>query len=240
MVDKSVFIKLGMQNVNIKDLTEASEVIKFLIKKYSASEIIKKTGVDKNVLYRLEHQQNVTLENWLKIKRCFPELFVPDNTEIGEIPIMGQLTGNKVLPLNPAQPKIFNAPKKAIEDWSPCVAYINNQPNAFTGTIRIFSTRGIDENKINKQCFNRLIIIFPEGELPCFGICRPNEKWTTWQLLDAYTGEKLHSGKINDEINWWRYTFTTSLYLMENETSHQYNQKNTEQWYHNIHKLTGN
>ena len=42
MVDKSVFIKLGMQNVNIKDLTEASEVIKFLIKKYTASEIIKK------------------------------------------------------------------------------------------------------------------------------------------------------------------------------------------------------
>ena len=115
MVDKSVFIKIGMQNVNIKDLTEASEVIKYLIKKYSASEIIKKTGVDKNVLYRLEHQQNITLENWLKIKRCFPELFVPDNTEIGEIPIMGQLTGNKVLPLNPAQPKIFNAPKKLLK-----------------------------------------------------------------------------------------------------------------------------
>ena len=151
---------------------------------------------------------------------------------------MGQLTGNKVLPLNPAQPKIFNAPKKAIEDWSPCVAYINNQPNAFTGTVRVFSTKGIDDTKINQQCFNRLIIIFPEDELPRFGVCRPNEKWTTWQLLDAYTGEKLYSGKINDEINWWRYTFTTSLYLMENETSQQYNQKNTEQWYHNVHKLS--
>ena len=225
-----------MSSIDIKELKDASELIKNLVKKYTKPEIIKQTGLDKNVIYRLENQQNVTLENFLAIKRAFPDEF-NNNNEIGEIPIMGEINGSKVLPLNPSQPKNFNAPAKALEDWSPCIAYINKQPNAFSGTVRIFSSKHIDEKTINQQCFNRLILLFPEQSEPLFGVCRPNIKGTTWQLLDVYTGEELTKGKINDKIIWWRYAFTTSLYLMENHVSKEYNEIETEKWYHNIHKI---
>lgn len=233
-MDKSVLIKLGMQNVKIQTLEEASEVIKYLIKTYSTPEIIKKSGVDKNVLYRLEHKQNVTLDNWLKIKRCFPEVFEETNSAIGEIPIIGQINGNEIVPINPSQPKVFQAPQKAIEDWSPCICFINNQPNAFTGSIRMFSTKGVDHEQINSKCFNRLVIMYPENSLPKFGVLRPNMKQTSWELLDVYKGTKLLSGKVGDKMSWWRYTFTTSLYLMENETAEKYNKDTTENWYNKL------
>lgn len=226
-----------MSSVDVKELKDASELIKNLIRKYSKPEVLKLTGLDKNVIYRLENQQNVTLENFLAIKRAFPDDF-NNNNEIGEIPIMGEISGSKVLPLNPSQPKHFNAPAKALEDWSPCIAYMNTQPNAFTGTVRIFSSKHIDEKRINTQCFNRLIMVFPENNVPKFGVCRPNIKGSTWQLLDAYTGEELIKGKTNDKLIWWRYAFTTSLYLMENHVSQEYNKDKTEQWYHNVHKLS--
>ena len=227
---------LEMSSIDIKELKDASELIKNLVKKYSKPEVIKQTGLDKNVIYRLENQQNVTLENFLAIKRAFPDEF-NNNNEIGEIPIMGEINGSKVLPLNPSQPKHFNAPAKALEDWSPCIAYINIQPNAFTGTVRIFSSKHIDEKKINQQCFNRLIMVFPERDVPLFGVCKPNVKGTSWQLLDAYTGEELLKGKLNENLIWWRYAFTTSLYLMENHASKEYNETETDKWYQKIHKI---
>ena len=236
MVDKSVLNLLSMQDVNIQNLDDASDVIKYLIRTHSREEIIKNAGVDKNVLYRLEHNQNVTLDNWLKIKRCYPEVFLPDTTTIGEIPIMGQMTGSEIIPCNPSQPKVFNAPQKAIEDWSPCIAYLNNQPNAFTGTVRIFSTKNIQHQFINNQCFNRLVILYPKDKHPKFGVVRPNMKLTTWKLLDAYNGDLLLNGKVGDVMSWWRYTFTTSLHLMENEVSNKYNMDTTEDWYSNIKK----
>ena len=226
-----------MSSVDVKELKDASELIKNLIRKYSKQEIIKQTGLDKNVIYRLENKQNVTLDNFLAIKRAFPDEF-NNNNEIGEVPIMGEINGSKVLPLNPSQPKHFNAPAKALIDWSPCIAYMNTQPNAFTGTVRIFSSKHIDEKTINKQCFNRLIMIFPEHNVPVFGVCRPNMKGTSWQLLDAYTGEELHKGKTHDKLIWWRYAFTCSLYLMENHISQEYNTVETEKWYHNVHKIS--
>ena len=230
-MDKSVLNLLSMQDVNIQNLDDASDVIKYLIRTHSRENIIKNAGVDKNVLYRLEHNQNVTLDNWLKIKRCYPEVFLPDTTTIGEIPIMGQITGNEIMPCNPSQPKVFNAPQKAIIDWSPCIAYLNNQPNAFTGTVRIFSTRGIQHDVINSQCFNRLVILYPKDKHPKFGVVRPNMKLTTWKLLDVYNGSVLLEGKVGDTMSWWRYTFTSSLHLMENETSDKYNKEQTEDWY---------
>lgn len=222
-----------MSSVDVKELKDASELIKNLIKKYSKSEILKLTGLDKNVIYRLENQQNVTLENFLAIKRAFPEAFT-NNNEIGEISIMGEIRGSKVLPLNPSQPKHFCVPINAIKDWSPCIAYINTQPNAFTGTLRIFTTKNIDEKTINNQCFNRLIMIFPNNEAPIFGVCRPNFKGSSWQLLDAYTGEELHKGKTHDKLIWWRYAFTSSLYLMENHISQEYNKEQTDKWINNV------
>tara|TARA_B100001057_G_scaffold158449_1_gene159025 strand:+ start:1169 stop:1876 length:708 start_codon:yes stop_codon:yes gene_type:complete len=229
-MDKSVLSLLSMQDVNITNLNEASEVVKYLINKYSREEIIKKANIDKNVLYRLEHSQNVTLDNWLKIKRGYPELFIADPVAIGEIPIMGQIVGNKIIPLNPAQPKVFNAPAKAVEDWSPCIAYLNHQPNAFQGSIRIFSTRNIDSDTIGQQCFNRLVLMFPHNDEPKFGVCRPNIKLTSWKLHDPYNGDVLLNGNVGDKVSWWRWTFTTSLYVMENETSKKYDQDCTEDW----------
>ena len=49
-------------------LKDASRLIKTLTQKYSHKEVLEKTGLDKNVLYRLENEQNVTLANFLKIK----------------------------------------------------------------------------------------------------------------------------------------------------------------------------
>ena len=229
-MDKSVLNLLSMQDVNIKNLDEASEVVKYLISKYSREEIIKKSNIDKNVLYRLEHSQNVTLDNWLKIKRGYPELFIADPVAIGEVPIMGQIVGNKIIPLNPAQPKVFNAPAKAVEDWSPCIAYLNHQPNAFQGSIRIFSTRNLNTKTINNQCFNRLVLMFPTGSEPVFGVCRPNVKHTEWKLLDPYNGDTLLHGLTGDRVSWWKWTFTTSLYVMENEQTKKYDKEVTEDW----------
>lgn len=230
-MNKSVLNLVNMFDVNIQNLDDAKKLINHLIQKYSREEIIKKTGVDKNVLYRLEHNQNITLENFLKIKRCYPEVFIPDNTTVGEIPIMGQMTGNQIIPCNPSQPKVFNAPQLSIENWSPCIAYINNQPNAFTGTVRVFSTKNINSNTINKQCFNRIVVLYPPDENPKFGVIRPNMKLTTWKLLDVYNGNVLTQGKVGADISWWRYTFTCSLHLMENETADKYNTEKTEDWY---------
>lgn len=238
-MNKPVINSVSMQDVNIQNLDDASDVVKYLIKTHSREEIIKNAGVDKNVLYRLEHNQNVTLENFLKIKRCYPEIFLPDTTTVGEIPIMGQISGSNVLPCNPSQPKVFNALAKAIVHWSPCIAFLNNQPNAFSGTVRVFSTKNIDHSVINYQCYNRLIIIYPENQQPKFGMLRPNIKLTAWELLDVYTGQVLLEGKVGDTMSWWRYTFTSCLYMMENEAtfsyannkSDKYNLDNTEDWY---------
>ena len=85
-----------MSSVDIKELKDASDLIKNLVKKYSKPEVLKLTGLDKNVIYRLENKQNVTLDNFLAIKRAFPDEF-NNNNEIGEVPIMGEINGSKVV-----------------------------------------------------------------------------------------------------------------------------------------------
>tara|TARA_X000000950_G_scaffold149832_1_gene184714 strand:+ start:150 stop:857 length:708 start_codon:yes stop_codon:yes gene_type:complete len=227
-MDKSVLNLLSMQGVNIQNLDEASEVIKYLIKKHGRKEVILKAEIDKNLLYQLENKQNITLKNWLKIKRAYPELFIVDETATGQIPIMGMIVGNKIIPLNPAQPKVFNAPAKAVEDWSPCIAYINHQPNAFQGSVRIFSTKNLNHEQVSSQCFNRLVLMFPKEIEPKFGVFRPNVKQTEWKLHDPYNGEVLLDGKVGDYISWWKWIFTTSMYVMENESAEEHHMKHTE------------
>ena len=76
-----------------------------------------------------------------------------------------------------------------------------------------------------------LSVLYPPDENPKFGVIRPNMKLTTWKLLDVYNGNVLTQGKVGADISWWRYTFTCSLHLMENETADKYNTEKTEDWY---------
>ena len=55
MAYKSVENIINMDDVNVKTLKDASALIKFLIKNHSTKEVLQKTGLDKNVIYRLEN-----------------------------------------------------------------------------------------------------------------------------------------------------------------------------------------
>ena len=65
MINKNL---ADIMNNSPNSLEEFSQFIKELCKEHSQKDIIKKSGIDKNVLYRAIHQQNITLDNYYKIK----------------------------------------------------------------------------------------------------------------------------------------------------------------------------
>ena len=219
MAYKSVENIINMDDVNVKTLKDASALIKFLIKNHSTKEVLQKTGLDKNVIYRLENEQNVTLENFLKIKQAFPDVFDKANVNkgIGKIPIVGQIIGDaKVRTLNPSQPTEFTAPITLIKRFKPLHAYINVSETGYNTCVHIFSTTDIDYTNINNQCLNRLVLMFPK-DTAYFGYV---EKCTgEYCLHSARDRKEIYTLPEKNDIQWAKWICMLPFSMMEYATN---------------------
>ena len=154
-------------------LDDLPNIVRQLLSRHSRKEIIEK-GIDKNLLYRLENNDNITTRNLKKIKNAFPEVFNKQHTAngIADLPIVGLIqTEYKIAPLTPTWPQTVKVPAGMIEYWSPIFAYHNNSPTTFDNLVFIFSSKNINSTQVTDECLKRHIIIFPKNEAPTFGLC---------------------------------------------------------------------
>tara|TARA_B100000287_G_scaffold425000_1_gene470597 strand:+ start:159 stop:932 length:774 start_codon:yes stop_codon:yes gene_type:complete len=216
MVLKSVDTR-NMSTVDVKSIKDASRLIKTLTQKYSHKEVLEKTGLDKNVLYRLENEQNVTLANFLKIKQAFPDVFNGSsaNKGIGKIPIIGQIIDDlKVKPLNPSQRTEFVAPITLVKRFSPVYAYTNVSSTGYNTCVHVFSTADINWTNINKQCLHRLILAFPSDKPDVyFGYVDKNKDM--YELKSAKDRQTIHTFSEQNKVEWAKWICMLPVSMME-------------------------
>ena len=199
-------------------LEEFSQFIKELCKEHSQKDIIKKSGIDKNVLYRAIHQQNITLDNYYKIKKAYSEQFKTNNNSDGidHLPILGQIIGEtKVKMLNFSQPTTMPVTTGLIDRWSPVFGYLSVNETCYSGFVYVFSAKEIeDSNTINKQCINRMVMLYPHEEDPIYGmiiVVKDN-----YLLIHPQTRETLIEIPKKNNIKWTKFLGIIPYYLMEN------------------------
>jgi hypothetical protein len=213
-------------------LEEFSEFIKELCKEHSHKDIIKKSGIDKNVLYRAINQQNITLDNYYKIKKAYSDQLKSNNTSDGidHLPILGQIVGEtKVKMLNFSQPTTVPVTSGLIDRWSPVFGYLAVNETCYSGFVYVFSAKEIeDSNTINKQCINRMVMLYPHEEDPIYGmIIVVKDKYL---LIHPQTRETLTEIPKKNNIKWAKFLCIIPFSLMEN-----FKQGNTYE--SNIHNL---
>tara|TARA_Y100001973_G_C5193632_1_gene332657 strand:- start:74 stop:823 length:750 start_codon:yes stop_codon:yes gene_type:complete len=241
MDDKVVNIK-GVNSPELNSLKDISNLVKKLVKEYSKQEIYKRTeGLDKNVIYRLENEQNVTLDNFLKLKNAFPDIFkIKVNSKaVGKVPIVGQIIEEpaneecKVRPLNPTQPSEFIAPSTLIKRFMPMYAYYYVSKTAYNNCVHLFSTAEIDYEKVNKQCIDRLILAFPDNDKEhdvYFGTCHLTP--THYEVRGSVSQNVIHKIPVKNETKWAKWICMLPFSMME--YAHQ---PNTEQFSIDLAKL---
>ena len=203
---------------NIQSLKEFSFYIKELTKKYSQKEIIEKSGVDKNVLYRILNQQNITLDNYYKLVKAFPDKLVePSNPDIvSDLPLLGQLVENdKIKVLNLSQPRSVPVPSAFVEAWSPVFGYLITSSTFYSGMVAIFTTKGLNDiDCINDQCVNRMIMAYPEDKDPVYGMVVKTSK--CYQVLHARERTVIIEVPFKNKIKWAKFMCVIPFSLMEN------------------------
>ena len=217
---------------NIQSLEAFSAYIKELTKKYSQKEIIEKSGVDKNVLYRILNQQNITLDNYYKLVKAFPDkLAEPTNPDIvSDLPLLGQLIENdKIKVLNLSQPRSVPVPTAFVEAWSPVFGYLITSSTFYSGFVIIFTTKGLDNiDSINDQCVNRMTIAYPEDRDPVYGLVVKTSK--CYQILHARERTVLLDIPFKNKVKWAKFMCIIPFSLMENvhaKDNCEYHQKLT-------------
>ena len=215
---------------NLQSLKAFSAYIKELTKKYSQKEIIEKAGIDKNVLYRILNQQNITLDNYYKIVNAYPKQSeVPNNKDvISDLPILGQLIENEgVKVLNLSQPRSVPVPTGLIERWSPVFGYLLVSHTFYSGHVVLFSSKSLDNvNCINEQCVNRIIMAYPEDRDPVYGMVVRTEK--CFQILHARERRVLLEVPFKNKIKWAKFMCIIPYSLMEDtplDTQSEYHEK---------------
>ena len=203
---------------NLQSLEAFSAYIKELTKKHSQKEIIEKAGIDKNVLYRILNQQNITLDNYYKIVNAYPQQAeVPTNKDvISDLPILGQLIENEgVKVLNLSQPRSVPVPTAFVEAWSPVFGYLVVSHTFYSGHVIIFTSKGLDDvNSINQQCINRVIIAYPEDRDPVYGMVVRTEK--CYQIVHCRERRVLLEVPFKNKIKWAKFMCLIPYSLMEN------------------------
>lgn len=199
-------------------LEEFSQFIKELCKEHSQKDIIKKSGIDKNVLYRAIHQQNITLDNYYKIKKAYSEQLKTNNASDGidHLPVLGQIVGEtKVKMLNFSQPTTVPVTSGLIDRWSPVFGYLAVNETCYSGFVYVFSAKEIkDSNTINKQCINRMVMLYPHEEDPMYGmIIVVKDKYL---LIHPQTRETLLEIPKKNNIKWSKFLCIIPYSLMEN------------------------
>ena len=203
---------------DLQSLETFSVYIKELIKKHSQKEIIEKSGIDKNVLYRILNQQNITLDNYYKIVNAYPQQAeVPTNKDdISDLPILGQLIENdRVKLLNLSQPRSVPVPSGLIEVWSPVFGYLVVSHTFYSGHVILFSSKGLEDvNCINSQCMNRIIMAYPEDRDPVYGMVVKTEK--CYQIQHCRERTVLLEVPFKNKIKWAKFMCIIPYSLMEN------------------------
>ena len=140
-------------NTSPTSLKEFSDYINTLIKEHGRETIINNAGIDKNVLYRASNSQNITLDNYYKIKKAYNNQLTstPKPEFIEQLPILGQIIDNdKVRMLNLTQPQTVPVPADLIKAWSPVLGYLCVSGTAYSGFVFIFSGKNLDNISIAK------------------------------------------------------------------------------------------
>ena len=221
-----------MTNTSPTSLEEFSEFIRNLVKEHSQKEIIEKAGIDKNVLYRAMHQQNITLDNYYKIKKAYKDQIVKtkQNDGVAPLPILGQIVEEtKIKLLNFSQPTSVPVTSGLIDRWSPVFGYLNVSESCYSGFVYVFTGKGVsDETCINDQCINRLIMTYPHEEDPAYGmiVSVDNE----YLLIHPRTRKTIQRISKNNTTKWSKFICMIPFSLMEN---HQ----EDPMYEHNIEKL---
>ena len=218
-------------------LEEFSDFINKLIKEHGRETIITNAGIDKNVLYRASNSQNITLDNYYKIKKAFNNKLASStqSSYIENLPILGQIIDNKkVRTLNPSQPKTVPVPASFIKYWSPVFGYLCTSGTAYSGFVFIFSGKGIEDktSSVDNSCVNRLVMTYPENDDPQFGMILKQDE--TFILIHARTREVLAEIPKDNNISWSKFVCLIPYSLMENyqEPSYQDNIHKLEEKFH--------
>ena len=200
-----------------KSLKEIAEFFK--TSQISDKEIIAKTGVDKNVLYRIRNAENITLENYLKIRNAFPNVFNdnPKPNTIAEIPVLGQIVGEaKIKTLSITQPNSFVCTSVWVDYWQPIFAYnYNDNRTNFHGMTALITCAGIDSTKVTKeQCHNRMMTIYPKDNEPMFVTCLWSHQ-NKFEFFNNVTKEKLYECPLDNELEWGKFIGLVPISCME-------------------------
>ena len=143
MIYKDIDNFMGASPSSLKDF---SDFINKLIKEHGREAIINTAGIDKNVLYRASNSQNITLDNYYKIKKAYNNQLTSTSQSkfIEQLPILGQIIdNNKVRILNPTQPLNVPVPADLIKAWSPVFGYLCVSGTAYSGFVFIFTGKGL-------------------------------------------------------------------------------------------------
>lgn len=222
---------------NLTTISEIAEHLKELLKTESKQNICKKANVDKSALWRLEHGENINLNNYLKIKNAYPSAFTSKPLpEISNIPLLGQICDDgKARPLTVSQENTFVAPTNLVSEWSPVFGYRISNGSAFESCVYLFSSKYINDVVLSHEAVLRIVIVFIEGKSPLFGRLRDNN--THYELCHVYTKEVLKTFKFNEKVRWARFIGQLPFSLMEyTKASPELNEDNAEDNL-NVHNL---
>lgn len=203
-------------NTTPKTLKELAVYFELLSKKHSDKHIASESGVDKNVIYRLRNAENITLDNYLKIRNAFPSAFKPEPLPfISELPILGQIVGEEMVQvLNPTQPTTVPVPTSLIEQWKPTFGYLYTDMNTYYhGCIHLFTGHQINESKVTDQANNRIIMIYPEGKSPKLVCCQKVSN--KYNFFNTITKKTLHTEPLDNNLRWSKFLCVIPYSMME-------------------------
>lgn len=237
MIYKDIDNFMSSSPTSLKDF---SDFINKLIKEHGREDIINTTGIDKNVLYRASNSQNITLENYYKIKKAYNNQLTssPKPEFIEQLPILGQIIDNdKVRMLNLTQPQTVPVPADLIKAWSPVLGYLCVSGTAYSGFVFIFSGKNLDNlsSNINNSCINRMVMIYPENENPMYGmIIKMNNNYA---LIHSETRKVLYKIDQKNNISWSKFICMIPYSLMENFKEPE---SDNNKYHNNLHTLETN
>lgn len=219
-------------NTSPTSLKEFSEFINKLIKEHGREKIITDAGIDKNVLYRASNSQNITLENYYKIKQAYKEQlkFTSQASNIEDLPILGQIIDNTdVRMLNPTQPISVPVPTSIISNWSPVFGYLCVSGTVYSGHVFVFSGKHLEghTSSVDNKCLNRVVMVYPENEDPKYGMVVKQDD--DFVLIHPRSRKALLYIPTKNNISWSKFICLIPYSLMENYKEPKYQD--------NIHKL---
>jgi len=209
---------MDSDNTTLEDI---SLHINQLIAKEGREKIVAKSGIDKNILYRLSTGGNTNLDKYLKIKNAFPTAFKKkqNNKLLVDLPILGQLVeDNMVRLLNVSQPTSTKVLSNTAKIFAPLFGYLTVSTTSYTSCVSLFSTSNINSTKIGKQCINRIIMAYPENENPIYGVVMASGYQTTkiYRLMHPITHKLLKEIPADNNIQWAKWIAIQPFSFAEN------------------------